>query len=251
MRCCGRSATSSTGKECRSSAKQRARSRLAPAPFLYADGGRLSAGASPASPRDHQGITRGRREEQPRLDALADTRDVQPIGVQTREHRHVCPASGPPRMAVACLEQKSESRIVEIDPAAPTPREGGCAGTMLGIRAVGRSAGIVEYREQLHHSRVGTREPCEPPPVLQHPAPVGDAMDAVRGKPVLLEDHSKKPLCDASSFESLLLCHVSMGIQDSGIIKTACENGMAGSVYVSPPIRECLMLDIWCVMRYG
>jgi hypothetical protein len=189
----------------------RGRLPLAPAPFLRADGGRLPAGAPPASPRDHQAVPGGGREEQSRPDLHPDPRDVQPIGVQTRVHRHVRLASGPPRMAVACLEQKSEARIVEIDPAAPTAREGGRAWAMLGIRAVGRPAGIVEYREQLHHSGVGTRKLRELPPILQHPAPVGDAVDAVREKPVLLENHPKEPLSGAASFESLFRCHDSMG----------------------------------------
>ncbi len=61
-------------------------------------------------------------------------------------------------------------------------------------------------------------------------------MDAVRGKPVLIEDHPKEPRGDAASFESLFRCHAAMKMQDQETIKPASSNGMTSGLYF-------LMLD--------
>ena len=59
---------------------------------------------------------------------------------------------------------------------------------MIGVEILVESPAVVQYGEELEHFDHGTRLLGQAKAVLEHPGPVGDAVEAVPGESVILED---------------------------------------------------------------
>ena len=93
----------------------------------------------------------------------------EPVGIEAGQHRHVAREPRPAGVALARQDEQGEPVVVKVDLATPPAR-------------------VVEQGEVLQHPRFGAGERGETPAVLEHAAPVVDAVHAGRVQPVLIQD---------------------------------------------------------------